>query len=97
MKKDHNISALITLIAGAVTVIFCLLNNVLILDTLKYLLIVLIVFLIIGRIAEKIIQRITLAAEEAARAAAEAAAAESLRADEEEENEIADAALEAEN
>ncbi len=66
MKKNHNISALITLVAGAVAVLCCLLNRVPILDTLKYVLIVLVVFLIIGRIAEHIIFKINEAAEMAA-------------------------------
>ncbi len=66
MKKNHNISALITLVAGAVTVLCCLVNGVPILNTLKYLLVALILFLIIGRIAEHIIFRINEAAERAA-------------------------------
>ena len=66
MKKNHNISALITLIAGAVAALCCLLNNVPILDTLKYVLIVLIVFLVIGRIVEHIVFKINEAAEMAA-------------------------------
>lgn len=66
MKKNHNISALVTLAAGAVTVLCCLVNGVPILNTLKYLLIVLILFLIIGRIVEHIIFKINEAAKRAA-------------------------------
>lgn len=75
MKKEHNISALITLSAGAVAAFCCLLNRVPILNTLKYVLLVLVVFFVIGRIAERIIQQITEKAEEAARIAAEEAEA----------------------
>lgn len=83
MKKNHNISALITLVAGAVAVLCCLLNRVPILDTLKYVLAVLIVFLIIGRIAEHIIFKIN----EAAQMAAVQAEEEARRAAEREQEE----------
>ena len=73
MKKEHNISAIVTLVAGAVTVLCCLLGRVEILQTLKYLLVVLILFLIAGRIAESIINRVNQEAEEAARQAEEEA------------------------
>lgn len=89
MEKNHNISALITLLAGAIAALCCLINRVPILNTLQSVLIVLIVFLVIGRIIEHIIFKINKAAymaavqaEEKARQAAaeqeEAMAAESM-------------------
>lgn len=81
MEKNHNISALITLLAGAIAALCCLINRVPILNTLEYVLIVLIIFLVIGRIIEHIIFKINkaaymaaLQAEEEARLAAAAAA-----------------------
>lgn len=73
MKKEHNISAVVMLIAGAVSVLCCLIRGTEIRKTLEYLLIVLVIFLIVGRIAEKIISQISEAAEEAARQAEEEA------------------------
>ncbi len=85
MEKNHNISALITLAAGAIGVLCCLLNSVPILSTLKYVLIILVVFLVIGRIAEHIIFKINetahmaaVQAEEETRQAAEREQEEAL-------------------
>ncbi|MDE7327438.1 MAG: hypothetical protein K2N63_14400 [Lachnospiraceae bacterium] len=79
MEKNHNISALITLIAGAVGVLCCLLNQVPILSTLEYVLIILIIFLVIGRIAEHIIFKINETAHMAAIQAEEEARQIALR------------------
>lgn len=89
MKKNHNISALVTLTAGAVAALCCLLNHVPILNTLKYVLIVLVIFLVIGRIAEHIVFKINEAAEIAAAQAAE----EARRAAEKEQEEAMAAAM----
>lgn len=88
MAKNHNISALITLAACAVAVLCCLLNHVPILNTLKYVLIVLLVFWIVGRIAERIVFRINEAAEMAAVQAEE----EARKAAQQQAEEAADAA-----
>ena len=82
-NKNHNISALVTLAAGAVAALCCLINSVPILNTLKYVLIVLIIFLIIGRIAEHIIFKINEAAEIAAAQAEEEARKAAAREQEE--------------
>lgn len=91
MAKNHNISALITLAACAVAVLCCLLNHVPILNTLKYVLIVLLVFWIVGRIAERIVFRINEAAEMAA-----VQAEEEARKAAQQQEEVADAAQEEE-
>lgn len=91
MAKNHNISALITLAACAVAVLCCLLNHVPILNTLKYVLIVLLVFWIVGRIAERIVFRINEAAEMAA-----VQAEEEARKAAQQQEEAADAAQEEE-
>lgn len=83
MSKNHNISALITLTACGVAVLCCLLNGVPILNTLKYVLIVLLVFWVIGRIAERIVFKINEAAEQAAAQAQEEARLEAQRQEEE--------------
>lgn len=83
MEKNHNISALITLVAGTITVLCCLINSVPILSTLQYVLIVLIVFLVIGRIAEHIIFKINETAHMAA-IQAEEEAREAARREQEE-------------
>lgn len=92
MKKEHNISAVVMLIAGAVSVLCCLIRGTEIRKTLEYLLIVLVIFLIVGRIAEKIISQISEAAEEAARQAEEEAAKKTAREQAEQEAEAAIAA-----
>lgn len=88
MEKNHNISALITLLAGAIAALCCLINRVPILNTLQSVLIVLIVFLVIGRIIEHIIFKINKAAyiaavqaEEEARQAAAAEQEEAMAAE----------------
>ena len=83
-KKEHNISAIIMLVAGAVAVLCCLINRVPILQTLKYLLVVLILFLIIGRIAEGIIGRMNAEVEAALALAEEEAKAAKEQAEKEE-------------
>ena len=84
MEKNHNISALITLAAGAIGVLCCLLNSVPILSTLKYVLIILVVFLVIGRIAEHIIFKINETAHMAAVQAEEEARQVAAAAEQEE-------------
>jgi flagellar biosynthesis/type III secretory pathway M-ring protein FliF/YscJ len=87
MEKNHNISALITLLAGAIAALCCLINRVPILNTLQSVLIVLIIFLVIGRIIEHIIFKINknaymaaVQAEEEARQVAAAAEQEEAMA-----------------
>ena len=73
MKKQHNISTVIMLIAGAAAVLCGMLKGAPILTILKALLVVLIVFLIVGRIVETIICRMNAQVEEADRIAEEEA------------------------
>lgn len=73
MDKRHNISTIIMLVAGALTVLCGMLSGVPILTILKILLGVLILFLIVGKIVEKIIAKINAQVEETERLAEEEA------------------------
>ncbi len=57
--RERYIAPAIMLIAGAITSIFNIVNNIEFLDSLKRLLIVLIIFYAIGKIAAKIIIKVT--------------------------------------
>lgn len=63
--KNKNIPALITLCAGAIAIITCILNNYPLLETLWVVLIILFVFYIIGVIVGKVIGKINKEAHEA--------------------------------
>lgn len=93
MKKEHNLSAVITLVACAVAVLCGLLKQAAILSVLKAVLVVLIVFFTLGRIAEYIFRRLNEQVEEADRIAQE----EAKRQAEEESNSAQEEAENTEN
>lgn len=56
--KYKNLPAIIMLIAGAITSIVCIINKFSLLNTLKVVLVVLLIFYVIGLIANKIMTKI---------------------------------------
>lgn len=63
--KNKNIPAIITLSAGAIACIICIIKGFAIYDTLRTVLIILVIFYIIGLIASKYITKINQAANDA--------------------------------
>jgi flagellar biosynthesis/type III secretory pathway M-ring protein FliF/YscJ len=63
--KNKNIPALITLCAGAIASITCILNNYPLIETLWVVLVILFIFYVIGVIVGKVIGKINKEAQEA--------------------------------
>lgn len=63
--KNKNIPALITLCAGAIASITCIINNYPLLETLWVVLVILVIFYIVGVIVGKVIGKINKEAQEA--------------------------------